>query len=71
MLADPIRLNAKMGTFTHFGNVLDLCAVATPGGTYEAEGTILPFSITFLGARCTDSEVLEISRRFHEAVNEV
>lgn len=69
MLADPIRLNSKMGTFTHFGNVLDLCGVAVPSGTYMSDDSDkaaprLPFSITFLGARCTDSEVLGIASRF-------
>jgi Asp-tRNA(Asn)/Glu-tRNA(Gln) amidotransferase A subunit family amidase len=67
MLADPIRLNSKMGTFTHFGNVLDLCGVAVPSGTYVTDDKAaprLPFSITFLGARCTDSEVLGIASRF-------
>ena len=64
MLADPIKLNAKMGTFTHFGNVLDLCAVATPVSTYrDSDNTVLPFSVTLLGARCTDSEVLQIAKR--------
>lgn len=64
MLADPIKLNGKMGTFTHFGNVLDLCAVATPVATYEVEdGTKLPFSVTLLGARCTDCEVLRIAQQ--------
>lgn len=69
MLNDPIKLNAKMGTFTHFGNVLDLCAVATPAGTYSEDesGLELPFSVTFLGARCTDSEVLGIAQKFFEA----
>lgn len=67
MLEDPIKLNAKMGTFTHFGNVLDLCAVATPAGTYnDPSGVELPFSVTFLGARCTDSEVLDIAQKFVE-----
>lgn len=63
MLADPIKLNAKMGMFTHFGNVLDLCAVATPVAVYEVDGGVkLPFGITLLGARCTDSEVLKIAK---------
>ena len=71
MLADPIKLNSKLGSFTHFGNILDLCAVATPAGTYEpTDGSVasLPFSVTFLGARCTDSEVLRIASRFQESV---
>jgi len=66
MLADPIRLNAKMGTFTHFGNVLDMCGVAVPASTYQADepGPRLPFSVTFLGCRCSDGEVLGIASRF-------
>jgi len=62
--------------FTHFGNVLDLCCVATPAGSYKVselsgnekdEGT-LPFSVTFLGGSQLDTEVLEIARRFEESV---
>jgi allophanate hydrolase len=74
MMADPISLNAKLGNFTHFGNVLDLCAVATPAGTYPAsevdpsESGELPFSVTFVGASCTDSEVLAVAGMFYEAV---
>jgi Asp-tRNA(Asn)/Glu-tRNA(Gln) amidotransferase A subunit family amidase len=69
MLADPIRLNAKMGTFTHFGNVLDMCGVAVPSSTYQAGegGPRLPFSVTMLGCRCSDSEVLAIASRYQEA----
>lgn len=68
MLDDPIRLNAKLGIFTHCGNVLDLCAVAVPTGRYEAaDGATLPFSITLLGARCTDSEVLGIAKQVQKA----
>ena len=69
MLADPIKLNAKLGTFMHCGNMLDLCAVATPAGTYElADSTVLPFGVTFLGARCSDSEVLNIAARFSDSL---
>jgi len=73
-LADPIKKNSHLGEFTHFGNILDLCAVATPAGTYKAselsgdekdEGT-LPFSVTFLGGSLLDTQVLEIARRFEE-----
>lgn len=70
MLLDPIKLNEKLGVFTHFANVLDLCAVATPAGTYStsefdrSDIEQLPFSVTFLGASCTDSEVFVIAERF-------
>ncbi|CAK7200045.1 hypothetical protein SEUCBS139899_002733 [Sporothrix eucalyptigena] len=35
MEADPIAHNAKIGVFTHFGNVLDLCAISVPSGTVD------------------------------------
>ena len=72
VLADPIATNSVLGEFSHFGNVLDLCAVAVPAGTCpvaeftgrsDAEG-VLPFSITFLGGSRMDGETLEIARRF-------
>jgi allophanate hydrolase len=34
--ADPIGENAKLGVYTNFANLLDLCAVAVPAG--EADG---------------------------------
>lgn len=74
MLAEPISLNSTLGSFTHFGNVNDLCAVAVPAGTYPAPiaegvaetevGKVLPFGVTFLGGSRTDSEVLDVASRF-------
>ena len=32
VLADPIGANTKLGHYTHFGNLLDLCAVVVPAG---------------------------------------
>jgi allophanate hydrolase len=69
MLANPIERNARLGTFTHFGNVLDMCGCAVPSGTYQDDNIEirLPFSVTFLGSRCSDSEVLQIAGRFQAA----
>ncbi|KAF2033589.1 amidase signature enzyme [Setomelanomma holmii] len=75
VLADPIKKNSVLGEFTHCGNVLDLCGVAVPAGTYpvselsgkDEEGT-LPFSVTFLSGSRLDAEMLEIARRFEVAV---
>ena len=71
VLERPIERNSVLGEFTHCGNVLDLCAVAVPAGTYavgEARGGEgggeLPFSVTFLGGSNTDTEVLDIADRF-------
>ena len=41
--ADPFGTNARLGTFTNFVNLLDLCAVAIPAGRTPAG---LPFGVT-------------------------
>lgn len=78
VLADPIATNTVLGEFSHFGNVLDLCAVAVPASTCrvselqdkpDAEG-VLPFSVTFLGGSRMDGETLEIARRFEEHISQ-
>lgn len=77
VLADPIATNSVLGEFSHFGNVLDLCAVAVPAGTFpvselqgkpDAKG-VLPFSVTFLAGSRMDGELLEIARRFEEHIS--
>jgi allophanate hydrolase len=76
VLADPIKKNSILGEFTHCGNVLDLCGVAIPAGTYpvaELSGKntdqgVLPFSVTFLSGSRLDSEMLEVARRFEESM---
>ncbi|KAF3905551.1 Amidase [Arthrobotrys entomopaga] len=79
MLAEPISLNSTLGTFTHFGNVNDLCAIAIPAGTYplpttdagaEAAKHLLPFGVTFLGGSRTEPEVLNIASRFEAYMNQ-
>ncbi|EDU44688.1 glutamyl-tRNA(Gln) amidotransferase subunit A [Pyrenophora tritici-repentis Pt-1C-BFP] len=75
VLADPIRKNSTLGEFTHCGNVLDLCGVAVPAGTYpvaelsgqETDEGVLPFSITLLSGSRLDAELLEIARRFEKS----
>jgi len=75
VLADPIKKNSILGEFTHCGNVLDLCAVAVPAGTYpvselsgrKEDAGDLPFSVTFLSRSRLDAEMLEIARRFEES----
>ena len=46
VLADPIDSNTMLGHYTHFGNLLDLCAVAVPPGI-AADGR--PASVMVLG----------------------
>ena len=36
VLADPIQLNSRLGTYTNFVNLLDLCGLALPAAITEA-----------------------------------
>ena len=49
--ADPIILNANLGMYTNFVNLLDLCAIAIPNGFY-ANG--LPIGVTLLAPAYQD-----------------
>jgi allophanate hydrolase len=48
--ADPVGVNTRLGQFTTFLNLLDMCAVSVPFGT--AEG--LPFGVSCIGPAFTD-----------------
>ena len=45
VLADPVRLNSRLGTYTNFVNLLDLAAIAVPSGL---RGDGLPSSVTLI-----------------------
>jgi allophanate hydrolase/aspartyl-tRNA(Asn)/glutamyl-tRNA(Gln) amidotransferase subunit A len=61
MLADPVRLNANLGRYTTFVNMLDLAAVAVPIGF--AAG--LPFGVTLIGPAGTDDALLARAADLH------
>jgi allophanate hydrolase len=50
--ADPVGVNAELGTFTNFVNLLGWCALALPAGRTAAG---LPFGVTFIGAAGLDA----------------
>ncbi|MGB6348841.1 MAG: allophanate hydrolase [Pseudolabrys sp.] len=62
VLADPIQLNSRLGTYTNFVNLLDLCALAIPASMTE---TGAPFGITLLAPGGADARLAEIGRAFH------
>ena len=61
VLADPIRLNTNLGTYTNFVNLLDLSALAVPAG-FRADG--LALGVTFLGPAFADDLLARIGARF-------
>ena len=62
VLADPIGLNSRLGTYTNFVNLLELCALAVPAAMH-ADGT--PFGITLLAPAGSDAALASIGRVFH------
>jgi allophanate hydrolase len=62
ILADPIELNSRLGTYTNFVNLLDLCGVAVPAALH-ADAT--PFGISILAPAGADALVASIAREFH------
>jgi allophanate hydrolase len=61
VLADPIQLNSRLGTYTNFVNLLDLCGLALPAAL---DGT-RPFGITLLGPGGADGLLASVGRVFH------
>ncbi|ETN37957.1 allophanate hydrolase [Cyphellophora europaea CBS 101466] len=63
--ADPIELNKRLGSFTHFVNLLDLCAVSVPvgGASWESvNGRDMPFGVTLVALPGREREMLEVGR---------
>jgi len=60
VLANPIDCNTALGHYTHFGNLLDLVAIAVPAGT-TADGR--PASLMVLGPAFSDDLVLSVAAR--------
>ncbi len=52
VLADPLGTNARLGTYTNFTNLADLCALALPG-RFRSDG--LPSGITLLARAFCDA----------------
>ncbi|MBR0698915.1 allophanate hydrolase [Bradyrhizobium diazoefficiens] len=62
VLANPIELNSRLGTYTNFVNLLDLCGLALPA-SMRADG--IPFGITLLAPAGRDALLASIGRVFH------
>ena len=61
ILNHPIELNSRLGTYTNFVNLLDLCGMAVPAALH-ADAT--PFGITILAPAGADALAASIAREF-------
>jgi allophanate hydrolase len=62
VLADPIQLNSRLGTYTNFVNLLDLCGFALPA-SLRPDG--IPFGVTVLAPGGSDAQLASLGRVFH------
>jgi len=63
VLAEPLALNANLGRYTNFVNLLDMSAIALPAGFRDnATG----FGVTLVGPAFADRALLDLARRYEE-----
>ena len=60
--AEPVATNSRLGTYTNFVNLLDLCGIAVPAGT-RADGR--PFGLTLLAPAGQDALCAGLARDIH------
>ena len=60
--AEPIRLNANLGVYTNFVNLLDLCAIAVPAG-FDSGGR--PVGTTLIAPCFNEMPLIDIGGEFH------
>jgi allophanate hydrolase len=63
VLAEPLALNANLGRYTNFVNLLDMSAIALPAG-FRDNGT--GFGVTLMGPAWADRRLLALARRYEE-----
>lgn len=56
--ADPVGVNSRLGTFTNFCNLMDMCAVAVPSGTAGHD----QFGVTVVARSGADAVAIDVAR---------
>lgn len=65
--ADPIQLNANLGTYTNFVNLFDMAAIAVPAGM---TATGFPFSVTLVAKAFSDDAIAYLADQLHHTLPE-
>jgi allophanate hydrolase len=63
LMAEPFALNAAMGLYTNFVNLLDMSAIALPAGFRD---NFTGFGVTLIGPAWADGRLLSLARRYEE-----
>jgi allophanate hydrolase len=64
VFADPTVLNSRLGTYTNFTNLLDLCGLAVPAAM---RGDGAPFGVMLLAPAGAEAMLAAVGRQFHHA----
>ena len=68
LAADPLGVNAALGTYTNFVNLLGWCALALPSGVTHEH---LPFGITFIGQGGHDAALARLGQQWQAQAAQV
>ena len=63
LAADPVTPNSRLGTYTNFVNLMDLCGIAVPTGP-RSDGR--PGSVTFLAKAGQDALAAALGQMMHQ-----
>ncbi|HEY1929503.1 MAG TPA: allophanate hydrolase [Caulobacteraceae bacterium] len=63
VLAEPLTLNANLGAYTNFVNLLDMSAIAVPAG-FRDDAT--GFGVSFIAPAWADRALLDLARRYED-----
>lgn len=61
---DPHGVNAQLGHYTRFVNLMDLCAIAIPAGRWSGG---VPFSLQLVAPAMQDAFVCDVAERFERS----
>lgn len=65
--ADPIGVNSRLGTYTNFCNLLDLCAIAMPSGEFVGDDS---FGVSVIVRAFADRVAADIAALLADPVDE-
>ncbi|HEY4214882.1 MAG TPA: allophanate hydrolase [Steroidobacteraceae bacterium] len=65
LLAEPVALNARLGLYTNFVNLLDMTAIAVPAG-FRANATGV--GVSLIGPAWSDTGLLDLAARYEDVL---
>ncbi len=61
--ADPVGVNSRLGTYTNFCNLMDLCAVAVPSGAVDdGRCGVSQFGVSVVARSGADAVAMDVAR---------